>query len=75
VHPPRSGWVTDDPQFSQLRYVEIRSSFADAPERSHLAFSGASRGSVVNLPHRSEVRRRPPLSVPHCLGSTEDERR
>lgn len=30
------------------------------PPRSHLAFSGASRGSVVNLPHRSEVRR-PPL--------------
>lgn len=32
--------------------------------RSHLAFSGASRGSVVNLPHRSEVRRPPLHSQP-----------
>lgn len=41
--------------------TEVREAQLVHPPRSHLAFSGASRGSVVNLPHRSEIRRRPPL--------------
>ena len=50
MHPPRRcHWLDND-----MRTIGMTL-------RSHLAFSGASRGSAVNLPHRSEVQRRPPL--------------
>ncbi|CAE7943794.1 TRIM31 [Symbiodinium sp. KB8] len=71
-HSPASslrGWVVPQPSLEDFGGPPDGEQLARLP-RSHLMFAGASRGSAVNLPKRSEARRPLPSplnQLPHRL--------